>query len=50
MATAKDLGTKGPDVIFGAGLADAYAAIMADAVPVAAAQPPPVERVSSEAR
>ena len=28
MATAKDLGPKGRDPMFGAGLADAYAALM----------------------
>src|SRR5674476_933010 len=30
LATAKDLGPKGRDVMFGAGLADAYGALMAD--------------------
>lgn len=49
-ATAKDLGPKGPDAMFGAGLADAYGAITADVVPVAAAGRRPVERVSAGAR
>jgi hypothetical protein len=49
LATAKDLGPKGPDSLFGAGLADAYGAVTAEAAPVAAA-PPPVERVSTGAR
>ena len=48
LATAKDLGPKGPDVMFGAGLADAYGAVMAEDTGVAAA--PPVERVSTGAR
>ena len=37
-ATAKDLGPKGPDVMFGAGLADAYGAITAEEPALAAAQ------------
>jgi subtilisin family serine protease len=45
LATAKDLGAPGRDPLFGAGLADAYAALMAEDAPVAAATPP-VERVS----
>jgi subtilisin family serine protease len=49
-ATAKDLGPRGPDAMFGAGLADAYGAITADVVPVAAAGRRPVERVSTGAR
>ena len=49
-ATAKDLGPKGPDAMFGAGLADAYGAITADVAPVAAAGRRPVERVSTGAR
>ncbi len=48
MATAKDLGPKGIDPMFGAGLVDAYGALMAEEAPVTAA-PPPVERVSTEA-
>ena len=36
MATAKDLGPKGRDVMFGAGLADAYGALMAEQTPVTA--------------
>ena len=49
-ATARDLGPKGHDAMFGAGLADAYAAIMAGSAPVAAAVPLPVNRVSTGAR
>ncbi len=49
-ATAKDLGPKGPDVMFGAGLVDAYGAVTAEPVPVAAAAPRPIERVSTGAR
>ena len=49
-ATARDLGPRGPDAMFGAGLADAYGAITADVVPVAAAGRRPVERVSTGAR
>ena len=49
LATAKDLGPKGRDIMFGAGLADAYGALMAEEAPVAAA-PRPVERVSTGAR
>ncbi len=45
MATAKDIGPPGRDPMFGAGLADAYAALMAQEAPVTAATPP-VERVS----
>jgi len=47
LATAKDLGPKGRDVMFGAGLADAYAAIMAEDAPPTAARP--VEQVSTGA-
>ncbi len=50
LATAKDLGPKGHDSMFGAGLADAYGAIMAQAAPVAAVSPRPVERVSTGTR
>jgi hypothetical protein len=49
-ATAKDLGPKGHDVMFGAGLADAYGAVMAVAAPVASANPRPIERVSTGER
>jgi subtilisin family serine protease len=48
-ATARDLGPKGPDAMFGAGLADAYGAITADA-PMAAAGRRPIQRVSTGAR
>lgn len=50
LATAKDLGPKGPDIMFGAGLADAYAAVMAEPAPALAAPPQPIERVSNGAR
>jgi subtilisin family serine protease len=50
LATAKDLGPKGPDIMFGAGLADAYAAVMAEPAPAIAATPQPIERVSNGAR
>jgi subtilisin family serine protease len=50
LATAKDLGLKGPDVMFGAGLADAYGAIMAKSAPMRAATPRPIERMSTGAR
>jgi hypothetical protein len=49
-ATAKDLGPKGYDVMFGAGLADAYAAVRAEETPTASATPGPVERVSTGTR
>jgi subtilisin family serine protease len=49
-STAKDLGAKGRDIMFGAGLADAYGALMASSVPVTAAMPRPVERASTGAR
>ena len=49
-ATAEVLGPKGPDAMFGAGLADAYGAITADVASVAAAGRRPVERVSTGAR
>ena len=50
LATAKDLGPKGRDIMFGAGLADAYAALTMEAAPVTAATPRPIERVSTGAR
>jgi subtilisin family serine protease len=49
-ATAKDIGPKGPDAMFGAGLTDAYGAVMAVAAPVAATNARPIERVSTGAR
>lgn len=48
--TAKDLGPKGRDAQFGAGLADAYGALTTNDAPVARAVPLPVERVSTGAR
>jgi subtilisin family serine protease len=48
--TAKDLGPKGRDIMFGAGLADAYGAVMAAGAPMTAAAPRPVERASNGAR
>ena len=50
LATAKDLGPKGRDIMFGAGLADAYGALMAEEAPMTASAPRPVERVSTGAR
>ena len=50
LATAKDLGPKGRDEMFGAGLADAYGALMAEKAPITAAAPRPVERVNTGAR
>jgi subtilisin family serine protease len=54
LATAKDLGPKGRDPLFGAGLADALAALNAEAIPVVAAPKPNgkprIERVSTGAR
>jgi hypothetical protein len=47
-STAKDIGPKGHDIMFGAGLADAYAAVMAE--PALAASPRLIERVSTGAR
>ena len=50
-ATARDLGPKGRDSLYGAGLADAFGAVSAQGAPVAAARPGrPVERVSTGAR
>ena len=49
VSTATDIGPKGRDIIFGAGLADAYAALLAEASPVAAAVPLPVSRAESGA-
>jgi subtilisin family serine protease len=49
-ATARDLGPKGHDAMFGAGLVDAYGAVTATAAPVASTNPRPVERVSTGAR
>jgi hypothetical protein len=48
LATAKDLGPKGRDPMFGAGLADAFGAIMAETPPVAEATP--VVRTGTGAR
>ena len=45
LSTAKDLGPKGHDEIYGAGLADAYGSLMAEELPpAAAALPLPVSR------
>ena len=49
LATAKDLGPKGRDMMFGAGLADAYGALMAEETPMAA-MPRPIDRASTGAR
>jgi hypothetical protein len=50
MQTAKDLGPKGRDSMFAAGVADAYAAILAEDAPVAAARSRQVRRRSIGAR
>ena len=50
MQTAKDLGPKGRDSMFGAGLADAYAAILAEDALAAAASTRQVKRRNSGAR
>jgi len=50
LATAKDLGPKGRDTLFGAGLADAYGAVMAEGASLTAKVPPSVERASTGAR
>lgn len=47
LATAKDLGPKGRDALFGAGLADAYGAVTAEGPALAAKVPLPIERVST---
>jgi subtilisin family serine protease len=49
-ATARDIGPKGPDIMFGAGLADAYGALMLEVAPLTATGPRPIERVSTGAR
>lgn len=49
-ASAKDLGPKGPDAMFGAGLADAYGALTTEYPPVTAANPRRIERVSTGVR
>jgi subtilisin family serine protease len=49
LATAKDLGPKGRDIMFGAGLADAYGALLAESTPMAAA-PRSVSRARAGAR
>ena len=46
LATAKDIGAPGRDPLFGAGLADAYAAVTAGDAPPVAEVAPQVERVS----
>jgi subtilisin family serine protease len=50
LATAKDLGPKGHDIMFGAGLVDAYGAHTADGAPMAQAVPLPVSRASTGVR
>jgi hypothetical protein len=49
MATAKDLGPKGRDSLYGAGLADALGAVSARSVALAGAKET-VKRVSTGAR
>ncbi len=48
--TARDLGPKGPDVMYGAGLANAYGALMAETAPPLGAGSRPIERASAGAR
>jgi subtilisin family serine protease len=48
--TARDLGPKGPDVMYGAGLANAYGALMAETAPPLGASSRPIERASAGAR
>jgi subtilisin family serine protease len=48
LTTAQDLGPRGRDSLFGAGLADAYRALGGQNAPLA--QAPPIERVSSGRR
>jgi subtilisin family serine protease len=50
LATAQDLGPKGRDNMFGAGLADAYGSLMAEGTPLTASVPLPVSRVSAGER
>ncbi len=49
-STATDLGPKGPDSLFGAGLANAYGALMAEDPPRVAATSQPAEPVGTGAR
>lgn len=49
-ATARDLGPKGRDPVFGAGLADAYRAVGGQPAPLAAELPLPRSRLTSGAR
>ncbi|HET9716189.1 MAG TPA: S8 family serine peptidase [Pseudolabrys sp.] len=49
-ASARDLGPKGTDVMFGAGLADAYRALTLDKAALSESGSRPVERVSTGAR
>lgn len=48
--TARDLGPKSPDVMFGAGLADAYGALVTELAPLTASNPRRIEGVSTGAR
>jgi subtilisin family serine protease len=50
LTTAKDLGPRGRDIMFGAGLADAYAALMSERAPMASATPARIERTSTGTR
>ena len=49
-SSARDLGPKGRDSLFGAGLVIAYGALLAETPPVVAETPRPVERVSTGGR
>ncbi len=50
LATARDLGAKGRDPLYGAGLADAYGAVTAEKPPLASAAPLPAARANTGAR
>lgn len=49
-STARDLGPKGQDTQFGAGLVNAYGALQAEAPPLVAETPQTIERVSTGGR
>ena len=50
LSTAKDIGPKGRDALFGAGLVDAYAALVAEGAPAMASTPRGIERVTTGGR
>ncbi len=49
-AIARDLGPKGPGLMYGAGFANAYGALMAETAPPLAAGSRPLEPASAGAR